>query len=95
VQGEGYDRKKVYSYLRHTGKQKLLFVCNFNNAQEQKIDLNIPEGAWNAMGLDLKTQKLFKGKFNQKTELIIEPQKTVSLKISPNSVVIYEILEKK
>lgn len=95
VQGEGYDRKKVYSYLRHTGKQKLLFVCNFNNAQEQKIDLNIPEGAWNAMGMDLKAQKVLKGKFNQKTELIIEPQKAISLKISPNSVVIYDISEKK
>ncbi|MEA5458431.1 alpha-amylase family glycosyl hydrolase [Arcicella sp. LKC2W] len=95
VQGEGYDRKKVYSYVRHTGKQKLLFVCNFNHTQEQNINLNIPEGAWNAMGFDMKTPKILKGKFNQKTQLTADPEKAISLKISPNSVVIYEILEKK
>lgn len=95
VQGEGYDRRKVYSYVRYTGKQKLLFVCNFNHAQEQNIDLNIPEGAWNAMGFDMKTLKTFKGKFNQKAQLTVDPEKSISLKISPNSVVIYEISEKK
>jgi glycosidase len=95
VQGDGYDKRKVYSYLRYTEKQKLLFVCNFNNSQEQNINLNIPEGAYNVMNLP-STGKLFlKGKFNQKAILNIEADKAIPLKISPNSVVIYEISEKK
>ncbi len=95
VQGEGYDKKKVYSYLRHTGKQKLLFVCNFNNSRQQEINLNIPEGAFNAMGLPTSGKLQLKGKFNQKNQITFEADKAIPLKISPNSVVIYEISEKK
>ena len=95
VQGEGYDKKKVYSYLRYSGKQKLLFVCNFNNAQLQEINLNIPEGAWNAMELKMDKKLVLKGKFNQKNQIEVEADKPITLKVSPNSVVIYEILEKK
>lgn len=95
VQGEEYDKKKVYSYLRYSGKQNLLFVCNFNHTQQQEINLNIPEGAWNAMELKMDKKLILKGKFNQKNQLEIEPDKPISLKISPNSVVIYEISEKK
>jgi glycosidase len=95
VQGEGYDKKKVYSYLRYSGKQKLLFVCNFNNAQQQEINLNIPEGAWNAMDLKMDKKLVLKGKFNLKNQIDFEAEKPIALKISPNSVVIYEILEKK
>jgi glycosidase len=95
VQGEDYDKKKVYSYLRHTSKQKLLFVCNFNNARQQEINLNIPEGAFNAMGLPTTGKLQLKGKFNQKNQITFEAEKAIPLKISPNSVVIYEISEKK
>ena len=95
VQGENYDKKKVYSYLRYSGKQKLLFVCNFNHTQLQEISLNIPEGAWNAMSLNMDKKMILKGKFNQKTQIEFESDKPISLKISPNSVVIYEISEKK
>ncbi|MDZ7897626.1 MAG: alpha-amylase family glycosyl hydrolase [Arcicella sp.] len=95
VQGEDYDKKKVYSYLRFTDKQKLLFVCNFNNSKEQNINLNIPEGAFDAMKLPSSGKLYLKGKFNQKAVLTIEADKAVSLKISPNSVVVYEISEKK
>ena len=95
VQGDGYDKKKVYSYLRYSGKQKLLFVCNFNNVQQQEINLNIPEGAWNAMDLKMNKKMILKGKFNQKNQLEFEADKPITLKISPNSVVIYEISEKK
>ena len=95
VQGDGYDKKKVYSYLRYSGKQKLLFVCSFNHVQQQEINLNIPEGAWNSMNLATNNKYLLKGKFNQKNQIAFEVDKPISLKISPNSVVIYEISEKK
>jgi glycosidase len=95
VQGEDYDKKKVYSYLRYSDKQKLLFVCNFNNSKEQNINLNIPEGAFEAMKLPSSGKLYLKGKFNQKAVLNIEADKAIPLKISPNSVVIYEISEKK
>lgn len=95
VQGEGYDRKKVYSYLRHSDKQKLLIVCNFDHNKEQNIEVNIPEGAWNAMKLKPVGTYNFKGLFNQKTTISGESTKGLSIKVSPNSFVIYEILEKK
>ena len=95
VQGDNYDKKKVYSYLRYTDKQKLLFVCNFNHNQEQNINLNIPEGAFNAMKLPITGKLNLKGKFNQNILMDFEADKSISLKISPNSVVIYEISEKK
>ena len=95
VQGDSYDKKKIYSYARFTDKQKLLFVCNFNHNHEQNITLNIPKEAYQAMGLPISGKLYLKGKFNQKTILNIEADKAISLKISPNSVVIYEISEKK
>jgi hypothetical protein len=47
--------------------------------------------------MDLKMDKklVLKGKFNQKNQIEFEAEKPIALKISPNSVVIYEILEKK
>jgi len=95
VQGDGYDKQKVYSYLRYTEKQKLLFVCNFNHSQEQNINLNIPEGVFNAIGLPLNGKLTLKGQFNQKAEITIESGNPIPLKISPNSVLIYDISEKK
>lgn len=95
VQGDGYDKKKVYSYLRYSGKQKLLFVCNFNNVQSQEINLNVPEGAWNAMDLRMDKKLILKGKFNQTNIIDFDPEQPIPLKVSPNSVVIYEISEKK
>ena len=94
VQGDGYDKQKVYSYLRYSGTQKLLFVCNFNHSQEQNINLNIPGGAFDAMKLPLNGKLMLNGIFNQKTQIIMEPKNSISLKISPNSVLIYEISEK-
>ena len=47
------------------------------------------------MKLPASGKLYLKGKFNQKAVLNIEADKAVSLKISPNSVVIYEISEKK
>ena len=94
VQGDGYDKQKVYSYLRYSGTQKLLFVCNFNHSQEQNINLNIPGGAFYAMKLPLNGKLMLNGIFNQKVQIAIEPKNAISLKISPNSVLIYEISEK-
>ena len=94
LQGDGYDKQKLYSYLRYSGNQKLLFVCNFNPSKEQNINLNIPEGVFNAMKLSLDGKLILQGKFNQNEKITIEPKKPISIKISPNSVHIYEILEK-
>lgn len=95
VQGDGYDKKKVYSYLRYSGKQKLLFVCNLNHFQQQEINLNIPAGAWDGMNLGMQEKLILKGQFNQKDQIAFEADKPIPLRISPNSVVIYEILQKK
>jgi len=95
VQGNGYDKRKVYSYLRFSRKQKLLFVCNFNYDQEQEIYLNIPHGAWNVMNLAMHKKIVLKGEFKQKDQIFIEADKPIPFILPPNSVLVYEILDKK
>jgi glycosidase len=95
VQGQGYDRRKVYSYLRHTDKQKLLIVCNFDHHKEQNITVNIPEGAWQAMGLHPTGKFALKGVFNLKESKNILGNEGVPVRLLPNSVAIYDISSKK
>ncbi|MEA5427355.1 alpha-amylase family glycosyl hydrolase [Arcicella lustrica] len=95
IQQGNYDRKKVYSYLRYAGKQKLLFVCNFDHFQSKTFDLVIPEGAWTSMGLNPSKESTFKGKFNQKEQFSQNANQTIPVTIQPNSVLIYEISQKK
>ncbi len=95
IQNGNYDRRKVYSYLRYSGKQKLLIVCNFDHFQTKKFDLVVPEGAWSSMGLKPSKDATFKGKFNQKEQFTQKASQSIPVQISPNSVLIYEISQKK
>ena len=94
VQNENYDRRKVYSYLRYSGNQKLLFVCNFDYNREQDLSIQIPEGAWNAMGLKPEGTFVLNGVFNQKSKMMIDGNKGIAIKVAPNSVAIFDISAK-
>jgi glycosidase len=85
---QSYNTTKIYSYLRHTATQKLLIVCNFdlNNAYETKI--NIPEHAWQTMGVDAKKNPVLVDIFLEKG---VKLKNEELLKLPPNSVFVFEI----
>ncbi len=95
IQGNHYDRRKVYSYLRYSENQKILIVCNFDHFKTQELNVNIPEGAWRAMQIEPSTNVTFKQIFEGKNSFSQEANQGISLKIAPNSVAIYEISTKK
>lgn len=45
-QSFNYDKTIIYSYLRHTANQKLLFVYNFHESRTVETTIKIPQDAW-------------------------------------------------
>ncbi|RYU94811.1 alpha-amylase family glycosyl hydrolase [Emticicia agri] len=90
-QAPHYNDQKIFSYLRFTEKQKLLFICNFDLENSYSTAVNIPVGAWEMMKLDPSQKYTFKGVFGNK--LVIEEGKAdkVKVDIPKNSVLIFEI----
>jgi glycosidase len=41
-----YDKTRVYSYLRYTEKQQLLFIYNFDTKRGFNTCIRVPEGVW-------------------------------------------------
>jgi glycosidase len=95
IQNHEYDRRKVYSYLRYSENQKLVVVCNFDHYQEKNISLHIPDGAWSVMELDPQGNYTLKGVYEAKGSQKINAKENISIKVAPNSAVIYEISSKK
>ncbi|WP_353717882.1 alpha-amylase family protein [Dyadobacter sp. 676] len=45
-QSINYDKTIIYSYLRHTDNQKLLFVYNFHESRTVETTIKVPQDAW-------------------------------------------------
>ena len=91
AQGEGFDKRQHYAFLRHTKGETLLVVVNFHD-REQKINIRIPNDAFVYLGLEGKakasaTDLLRGGKReiaftpDSTTEIVLEAWKGVILKI--------------
>ena len=94
-----YDKTRVYSYLRYTDKQKLLFVYNFDRDKTCHTNVRIPQDAWTDT-LKLKSTNSYTLK--QVFPLLnltpnIKPSEITStgiaLTLPPVSVYVFEILE--
>jgi glycosidase len=48
-QSFNYDKTIIYSYLRHTGDQKLLFVYNFHESRTVETFIKVPQDAWTSV----------------------------------------------
>lgn len=90
-----YVRDKVYIWLRHSPKQKLLFVINFDRQNGHRFKVRISDHAFNEMGwnrchefeateLLWNTQKL---NFNRLTAI----NQGLPVEIKPNGALIFEI----
>ena len=92
------QRNKIYIWLRHTSKQKLLFVISFDKSHDQQIRIKISDHDFNEMGwwkcCDFEAKELLwnmqKLQFDRKTA--IETGLTIDLR--PNDALIFEIVPK-
>lgn len=94
-QTEGYNNAKMYTYLRHTDKQKLLIVCNFDLQKGAQATIQVPAHAWETMGLSATGKYTLKEIFMHPETLSVEAQNGVSVELEPNSVRIFEIKKAK
>lgn len=90
-QTNGYNSTKMYTYLRHSAKQKLLIVCNFDLQQGAQTTLQIPAHAWETMGLSATGKYVLKEIFHHPQTLTVEAATGVPIQMSENSVRIFEI----
>ena len=54
AQGEGFDKRQHFAFIRHTKGETLLVVVNFHD-REQHITVRIPNDAFVYLGLEGKT----------------------------------------
>ena len=90
-QSAGYDEAKQYAYLRHTDKQKLLIVCNFDLQKGAHTTVKIPAHAWETMGLSATGKYTLKEIFQHPQTLTVEAAQGVPVQMEKNSVRIFEI----
>lgn len=90
-QTTGYNDAKMYAYLRHSDKQRLLIVCNFDLHQSVQTTIKIPTHAWETMGLSPTSQYVFKEIFQHPQTITVEASKGLEIQMEANSVRIFEI----
>ncbi|WP_046243934.1 alpha-amylase family glycosyl hydrolase [Hymenobacter terrenus] len=84
--GKEYDQRYIYTFLRHTDKQQVLVVVNFNAEKSYRPVINIPAEALTAMGLSPT-------RFYTYTNLLSpeELRNGLNLTLAPLSAYIFEI----
>lgn len=98
-QSQDYDKTRVYSYLRYTDEQKLLFIYNFDREKSCHTNVRIPQDAWtDTLKLKSTGSYILKQVFPL---LILTPNikpleitsTGIALTLPPVSVYVYEIVE--
>ncbi|MCY7352342.1 MAG: alpha-amylase family protein [Cytophagaceae bacterium] len=91
-QSPGYRDSKLFSYLRHSAKQKLLIVTNFDLDRNYQTNVRIPREAWEKMGLNPEGSYEFKEIFHHpKATATAKASAGVPVNMTANSVLIFEI----
>ena len=90
-QSPNYNDLKIYSYLRFTDNQKLLFICNFDLEKPYSTSVKIPREAWDMMKISPFEKYNYKGVWGSKDTLIAEASDAVEVTIPKNSVLVFEI----
>lgn len=90
-QTPGYNGNRLYSYLRHTGQQRLLIVCNFDRTQRADTTIQIPTHAWQTMQLDETATYRFVDVFGANFDAEIIGSSGVPVTLPPLGVLILEI----
>jgi glycosidase len=90
-QSAGYDAQRIYSYLRHTDRQKLLIVCNFSNNTTYETTIRIPNHAFDVMSLSPSRTFTFTDIFLTNSEIDAVGTMGVPVVLPPRSVRVLEI----
>lgn len=89
----GGSKGKIYAYLRYTQNQKLLFIYNFDQKNQQNFTLQIPELALQMM--QLKDNSIFKiitlHQENSSKNLVKLNKNKFNCIIQPNSAIVLNI----
>ncbi|MDU0372155.1 alpha-amylase family glycosyl hydrolase [Hymenobacter sp. ZK17L-C2] len=85
-----YNQRQLYTYVRYTGKQKLLIVVNFSPDKTYRPTIRIPQNVMQLMGLNPQ-------QFYTYSELLSQAPavQTLNLTLAPQSAYIFEINPKK
>ncbi|MFT4032000.1 MAG: alpha-amylase family protein [Siphonobacter sp.] len=91
-QSPGYKDSKIYSYLRHSDKQKVLIVTNFDLDRNYETKVRIPKAFWETVGWDPNGTYQFK-------EILQNPDRKgtfngadgVPVKLTASSALVFEI----
>jgi hypothetical protein len=89
---DGYDSSKIYSYLRFTKGQILLFVYNFDLNEETNVKVSLPQNVLESEVEnvnEVKLKQVFEGKEKQK--IAMNKSQTDFINLKPNSFKIFEI----
>jgi glycosidase len=89
---DGYDSSKIYSYLRFTKGQILLFVYNFDLNKETNVKVSLPQNVLESEvenANEVKLKQVFEGKEKQK--IAMNKSQTDFINLKPNSFKIFEI----
>lgn len=99
-QSYNYDKTVIYSYLRYTDSQKLLFVYNFHLSRTVETTVKIPQDTWTGP-LKLGNTGLYKLKPIFPTEVPKVQLRAaditstgVNVQLPPASVLVFEIVSK-
>lgn len=87
----GYNQDRLYSYLRHSERQKVLIVCNFDKTATATTTVHIPEHAWQTMGMEENRTYRFSDIFLTKTSIEAKGSAGVQVTLPPLGVVVLEI----
>lgn len=91
-------RDKVYIWLRHTPKQKLLFVANFDRKEGRRIKVKISDHAFNEMGWSkcygFEANEMLWNRQKLTFDRQIAIQSGLSIELNPNDALIFEIIPK-
>lgn len=85
----GYDERLIYSYLRFSGKQCLLFVFNFDLKAERKFSLKLPRELFKEGGIRMRFKPLFGPA--EKMEIKAEAAISLNVTVPSNGYGIWEI----
>ncbi|MEZ0542497.1 alpha-amylase family glycosyl hydrolase [Fibrella arboris] len=88
---DGYNQHRVYAYLRYTQNQKLLIVCNFDQASSLSATLQFPEHAFSLLHVPFDAPLVLEDQLFTTDRLTGSGQSGLPLDLPPNSVRIFAL----
>ncbi len=91
-QSPGYDDVHMYSYLRYTDNQILLFVTNFHREDSRTTEVRIPRHFWELAGLNPEDNYQYKDLLlSKKVKGSFRATEGIPVQIPANGVFVFEI----